>query len=64
MQNDLAVGAPGEGIGAAGGAGAVHVIYGTATGLTSTGSQQWTQNSAGIADTAEAGDGFGGGLGR
>ena len=59
---DLAIGAPGEGIGAAGGAGAVHVIYGTAGGLTSTGSQQWTQNSAGIADTTEAGDHFGSAL--
>ena len=31
-------------------------------GLTSTGNQLWHQDSAGIADTAEAGDSFGGAL--
>ena len=52
---DLAIGAPGENDGA----GAVHVLYGSATGLSTTGSQFWSQDSAGIADTAEAGDDFG-----
>ena len=41
----------------------MHVIPGSNTGLTSTGSQYWNQNSAGIADTVEAGDGFGRALG-
>ncbi len=51
---DLAVGAPGENAGA----GAVHIMLGSATGLTATGSQYWSQNSAGIADSEEAGDRF------
>ena len=57
--DDLAVGAINEDIGAVGNAGLVHVIYGSAAGLTSAGSQIWHQNSAGIADLVEAGDGFG-----
>jgi hypothetical protein len=52
---DLAIGAPGEN----NGAGAVHVLYGSASGLTATGSQQWTQASAGISDDPEPGDHFG-----
>ena len=61
---DLAVGSTGESVGADAGAGATHALYGTATGLTGAGSQFWTQDSAGIADDAEPGDGFGTGLGR
>ena len=57
--DDLAVGAPGESLGAVAGAGAVHVLYGGAGGLTATGSQLWSQDSVGIVDSAEAGDGFG-----
>jgi hypothetical protein len=57
---DLAVGVPGETVGSgAYGAGAVHVLYGGATGLSSTGSQFWTQNSSGILDTSEVLDQFG-----
>ena len=56
---DLAVGAPGEDIGATVDAGVVHVMNGSAAGLTATGSQYWNQNSAGIADAVETGDGFG-----
>lgn len=51
------------------GAGAVHVLYGSAAALTSVGSQFWHQNSAGVAGTAwarfnvdgepEAGEGLG-----
>jgi len=52
---DLAIGAPGEN----GGRGAVHVLYGSASGLIATGSQYWTQASNGIADNPEAGDHFG-----
>jgi hypothetical protein len=54
-QADLAIGAPGEN----GFAGLAHVLYGSAAGLTATGSQAWSQNSPGIADVAEASDVFG-----
>jgi hypothetical protein len=53
---DLAVGAPNEGVGTAAAAGAVTVIYGTASGPTGTGSQSWTQDSTGISGACEAGD--------
>jgi hypothetical protein len=56
---DLAVGAPGENVGAAGDAGAVNVLYGSAAGLTSVGAQQFTQNSPGLPSSAESGDVFG-----
>jgi hypothetical protein len=52
---DLAVGAPGESIGRAGGAGAVNVLYGSAGGLTGSGSQLFTQ----VGGAVEAGDAFG-----
>lgn len=52
---DLAIGAPGEN----GFAGLVHVLYGSAAGLTASGSQVWSQNSPGIADVAEPSDFFG-----
>lgn len=55
---DLAIGVPGENSGA----GAVNVLYGTETGLASSGDQLWTQDSAGIAGTSESGDAFGGAL--
>lgn len=56
---DLAIGAPFEDVLAVGDAGAVHVLYGSALGLTSSGSQLFTQDTPGIADTAEADDAFG-----
>ena len=56
---DLAVGVPGEDVGSAQDAGAVNVIYGSASGLASAGNQLWDQNSSGSQDPAEAGDGFG-----
>ena len=56
---DLAVGAPGEGIGALGDAGAVTVLFGSDLGLTTTGSQTLFQGGSGVAGTAEGGDGFG-----
>jgi len=43
-------------------AGAVHVLYGAAGGLQSTGSQFWTQNSVGVPDSVESGDRFGAAL--
>ena len=57
---DLAVGIPGHNLQA----GAVAIFYGSATGFRSSNRlsqrhQLWTQNSTGIADTAEAGDRFG-----
>ena len=58
-RSDLAVGAPGEDVGAAVDAGVVHVLYGSAGGLRAAGSQLWSQDSAGIGDTVEVGDGFG-----
>jgi hypothetical protein len=40
---DLAIGAPGEGLGAGqAAAGVVHALYGSAGGLTATGSQLWS----------------------
>ena len=53
--DDLAVGAPGEGVGAIPGAGAVTVIYGSGTGLSGAGSQLFTQ----VGSAAEADDQFG-----
>ncbi|MDP9188611.1 MAG: Ig-like domain-containing protein, partial [Actinomycetota bacterium] len=57
--DDLAIGVPSETVGTTAGAGAVNTIYGSASGLTSAGSQIWNQNSAAIAEASEAGDLFG-----
>jgi len=58
---DLAIAAPREDVAGALDAGMVHVMYGrNASGLNPIDSQQWTQNSPGIADTCESGDLFGG----
>jgi hypothetical protein len=57
--SDLAVGAPEESLGAAASAGAVHVLFGSATGISAAGNQLWTQNSSGVDDTAETDDRFG-----
>jgi FG-GAP repeat len=60
---DLAVGAPLESVGAVFAVGAVHVFYGTKSGLTTEGSQFLTQNSShngeSIDDAAEEFDLFG-----
>src|SRR4051794_12177712 len=56
---DLAVGVPGEDIGFRSGAGAVNVIYGSATGLTEVGDQFWAQESVGVPGASEPGDHFG-----
>ncbi|WXH29001.1 hypothetical protein WA016_02948 [Myxococcus stipitatus] len=61
-RSELAIGAPGQTVGLAAGAGAVTVLSGTVTGLVSTGAIAWTQDSAGISDVAEAGDGLGSAL--
>jgi hypothetical protein len=59
---DLAVSAEAESVGIIQAAGGVNVLYGSASGLTATGDQFWTQDSSGIADQPEAGDSFGWGL--
>src|SRR5262245_38969544 len=56
---DLAAGVPGEDVNGAVDAGAVNVLYGTASGLASSGNQFWTQGGGGLLDSAEEGDEFG-----
>jgi len=59
--DDLAVGVFGEDLSGSA-EGAIHVIYGSASGLhrsLTRGDQFWHQDSKGIADTAETGDNFG-----
>jgi hypothetical protein len=58
---DLAAGAPGEAVGPDAGAGAVHVVYGSAAGLTAS-EQVWHRDSPGVLKPAEAGDAFGAAL--
>jgi len=57
--DDLAIGVPGEALGSTDGAGAVAVILGSNTGLTSDGDQTWHQDSPGVKGVAEPGDHFG-----
>ena len=65
---DLAIGVPFEDIVSASlgtlqlDAGAVNVLYGSATGLTATNNQFWHQDVSGIQDTAQPGDRFGNAL--
>lgn len=56
---DLGAGAPFESVGATANAGAVGALYGSAGGLTTSGGQLFTQNSAGVPGTAEEFDFFG-----
>ncbi|MFD2078140.1 FG-GAP repeat protein [Actinopolymorpha cephalotaxi] len=53
-REDLVVGVPGEN-----GSGAIAILFGSATGLTSARDEFWSQNTAGVTGTAEAGDQFG-----
>ena len=46
--DDLAIGVPDEDIGAISNAGAVNVLYGSASGLTAAGDQLWHQDSSGV----------------
>ncbi len=61
--DDLAIGAPYEDVVTGGSdnldAGAVTVIYGSASGLSATGNQVWTQGTGGMPDVVEPGDAFG-----
>jgi hypothetical protein len=56
---DLAIGVPGDRIGGVEAAGSVNVLYGSPTGITSTGAQLWSQRTAGIKGRPEPADGFG-----
>jgi hypothetical protein len=56
---DLVVGVPGEDVGRIRDAGAAHIIYGSAAGLSARRSQLWTQNSSGIRGKAARLDAFG-----
>jgi hypothetical protein len=58
-RDDLAVSVSGETIATEFGAGAVHVLYGSADGLTAEGNQFWHQNKTGVLDSIETGDQFG-----
>lgn len=60
--DDLAVGVPGEDIGNAGSAGAVNIVYGSATLLTAAGNTQWHQDSFLVPGVAERSDAFGAAL--
>ena len=57
--DDLAIGIPAKDVDNAVDAGSVHVIYGSSSGLTTSGDQVVTQNTPGVLDTAEASDRFG-----
>src|SRR5439155_15358990 len=62
--DDLAIGVPLEDVGSIDPAGAVNVLYGSATGLQATGTggpddQFWTQDSSGVVGSSEAFDSFG-----
>ncbi|MGW1837454.1 FG-GAP-like repeat-containing protein [Streptomyces sp. BBFR2] len=57
--DELAVGAPGEAIGAKAKAGSVVLLKGSAKGLTGTGSLAYSQDTPGVPGVAEAGDLFG-----
>lgn len=61
-RDDLAIGVRGEGIGSRVGAGLVHVLYGSKSGLTSSGNQVWNQDSSGINGKVEAFEAFGANL--
>jgi hypothetical protein len=56
---DLAGAAPYKVVGAATSAGVVHVLRGSASGLTGVGAQTWTQDTTGVPDSSEAGDSWG-----
>ncbi|GAA3647228.1 FG-GAP-like repeat-containing protein [Streptomyces chitinivorans] len=56
---DVAVGAPGEDLGGLRDAGSVTVLYGSADGLTTTGSRSYHQDTSGVPGAAETDDRFG-----
>ena len=56
---DLAIGNPKQDVGGLSNAGEITVIYGSAAGITSGGSQRWNRETAGVIGTARAGAKFG-----
>ena len=60
LEADLAISAPGADRLPDQNTGDVHVLYGGATGVWTTGAQLWNQDSPGVEEAAEPGDGFGG----
>ncbi|MFT2016355.1 FG-GAP-like repeat-containing protein [Streptomyces sp. 796.1] len=56
---DLAVGAPGEAIGATPAVGSLTLLYGTPSGLGAARSRGWNQGTPGVPGSNEAEDGFG-----
>lgn len=56
---DLAIGVPGAGDSGESNGGAVHIVYGSSTGLTTTGDQVFHQDSSGVKGAAEIDDQFG-----
>jgi hypothetical protein len=56
--DDLAIGVPGESVGTVQGAGAVNVLFGSASGLTGAGSQLFTQDNVGVGRAAAEFDFF------
>ena len=59
---DLSIGVPRDEVSSNPDAGSVTVLYGSGSKLSVSGSQKWTQASAGVPDSAQAGDMFGGAL--
>jgi len=59
---DLVIGAPGQSVGGADGAGAVYILFGRHHGLRRSGAHQITENSRIIVGAATAGDHFGAAL--
>jgi hypothetical protein len=57
--DELVIGVPGESVSASVHGGAVNVLYGSASGVTATGNQVWSQDSPGILDFSENPDFFG-----
>lgn len=57
--DDLAIGVPNEPVGGDEAAGAVHVLYGSSSGLESETSDFWTQENDGVGSSAEPDDRFG-----
>src|SRR5690242_15623923 len=58
-RSDLAVGVPGESVGSLDSAGSVNVLYGSASGVSTTGNVLINQDNPGINGVAERGDSFG-----
>ena len=60
--DDLAIGVPGEDLTGGADAGRVVILFGTSSGLNTTGSEGWNQDDSGVPGTAEVDDIFGAAL--